>query len=121
MSHFLKELFRLADVSLQMSSSYHPQSEGQTKHLNQSMETFLRCFINACLAKWSSWIALAEFWYNTSTHFALGCSPFEALYGYPPWYFGISIFNDVAVPELSTWLQDWQVMTGLIRQHLARA
>jgi hypothetical protein len=60
-SQFWKELFHLADVSLQLSSSYHPQSDGQTERLNQTMETFLRCFVNACLAKWSSWLALAEF------------------------------------------------------------
>jgi len=53
-SQFWRELFYLGDVSLQMSSSYHPQSDGQTERLNQTMETFLRCFVNACPAKWSS-------------------------------------------------------------------
>lgn len=120
-SHFWHELFLLADVSLQMSSSYHPQSDGQTERLNQTIETFLRYFVNACPAKWSSWIALAKFWYNASPHSAIGCSPFEALYGYPPRHFGISILDDVAVPELTSWLQDRQVMTNLIHQHLARA
>ena len=104
-----------------MSSSYHPQSDGQTERLNQTLETFLRCFVNACPTKWSSWIALAEFWYNASPHSALGCSPIEALYGYPPRHFGISVLEDVAIPELSSWLQDHQVMSDLIRQHLARA
>ena len=120
-SQFWRELFRLVDVSLQMSSSYHPRSDGQTERLNQTLETFLRCFVNACLTKWSSWIALVEFWYNASSHSALGCSPFEALYGYPPRHFGISVLEDVVVPELSSWLQDHQVMSDLIRQHLARA
>jgi len=63
-------------------------------------------FVNACPAKWSSWIALAEFWYNASPHSALGCSPFEALYGYLPRHFGISVLDDVVIPELSSWLQD---------------
>lgn len=120
-SQFWKELFRLADVSLQMSSSYHPQSDGQTERLNQTMETFLRCFINACPTKWSSWLALAEFWYNTTLHSATGFSPFEALYGYPPRHFGVSALDDVSVPELATWLQDRRVVTDLIRQYLDRA
>lgn len=118
---FWKKLFRLADVSLHMSSSYHPQSDGQTEHLNQTMETFLRCFVNACPAKWSSYLALAEYWYNVSPHSATGFSPFEALYGHPPRHFGISVLDDVEVPELSTWLHDCQAITALIRQHLARA
>lgn len=53
-SNFWNELFRFADVKLQMSSSYHPQSDGQMERLNRSMETFLRCFVNACPSKWSA-------------------------------------------------------------------
>ena len=120
-SSFWKELFRAADVSLRMSSSYHPQSDGQTECLNQTMETFLRCFVNACPHKWSSWLGLAEFWYNTSPHSATGFSPFEALYGHAPRHFGISVLDDVVVPDIPTWLRDRHVITDLIRQHLARA
>lgn len=83
-SHFWDELLRLAGVNLRMSSSYHPQSDGQTERLNQSMETYLRCFVNACPTKWSKWVSLAEFWYNSTHHSTIGRSPFEALYGFPP-------------------------------------
>ncbi|WVZ88887.1 hypothetical protein U9M48_035354 [Paspalum notatum var. saurae] len=44
-SKFWQELFRLADVQLQMRSSYYPQFDGQTECPNQTMETFLRCFV----------------------------------------------------------------------------
>lgn len=120
-SNFWRELFRLADVQLDMSSSYHPQTDGQTERLNQSMETFLRCFANACPSKWSTWLPLAEFWYNATTHSAICCSPFEALYGYSPHHFGVSAVDSVSVPELSVWLQDRQVITELIHQHLSRS
>ena len=63
-SAFWKELFRLADVKLQMNSSYHPQMDGQTECVNQCMETFLRYFVHACPSKWSQWLALAEYWYK---------------------------------------------------------
>ncbi|CAN6166876.1 unnamed protein product [Urochloa humidicola] len=120
-SQLWKELFKLAGVDLKMSSSYHPQTDGQTERVNQTMETFLRCFANACPSKWIHWLSLAEFWYNCCPHSATNLSPFVALYGHPPRQFGISEADAVVVPELSSWLQDRQVMNDLIKQHLHRA
>jgi hypothetical protein len=40
------------------------------------METYLRCMTQSALAKWSKWLSLTEFWYNTTFHSALGKSPF---------------------------------------------
>jgi hypothetical protein len=119
-SQLWRELFALAQVQLCMSSSYHPQSDGQTERVNQCMETFLRCFVNACPKKWLSWLALAGFWYNSSFHTSIARSPFEALYGYTPRHFGLSEV-DAAVPELDQWLKERKVVSDLIRQHLNRA
>ncbi|RLM91723.1 hypothetical protein C2845_PM08G11800 [Panicum miliaceum] len=116
-SKLWKELFRLADAQLRHSSAYHPQSDGQTERVNQCLETFLRCFVHSCPGKWSKWLAVAEYWYNTSDHSAIGRSPFEVVYGQKPRHFGISD-GDVAVPELSGWLQERKLMTELVRQHL---
>jgi hypothetical protein len=41
-----QELFHLSDTQLQMSTTYHPQSDGQTKRVNQCLETFLRSFVH---------------------------------------------------------------------------
>lgn len=103
-----------------MSSSYHPQTDGQTERVNQCLETFLRCFVYACPKKWRSWLAVAEFWYNTSFHSALGRYPFEVLYGRQPRFLGIT----APVPEsssLSDWLSERHSMTELVHQHLLRA
>lgn len=88
-SQLWKELFKLSHTQLRMSSAYHPQTDGQTERVNQCMEAFLRCFVATCPTKWIQWLSLAEFWYNTSYHSALGKTPFEALYNHPPRYFGI--------------------------------
>jgi hypothetical protein len=120
-SKFWSELFRLGDVSLQLSSSYHPQSDGQTERLNQTMETFLRCFANACPSKWVEWIALAEYWYNNCFHSAINRSQFEALYGYAPKHFGIQPADAVQHTDLASWIQDRMVMTSLIKLHLTRS
>jgi hypothetical protein len=119
-SAFWRQLFQLAGTELRLSSSYHPQSDGQTERLNQCLETFLRCFVSACPKKWSSWLPAAEYWYNTSLHSALGCSPFEVLYGRKPRSLGLS-FDAAAPVALSAWLQERSVMQNLIHQHLIRA
>jgi transposase InsO family protein len=54
-------LFKLAGVQLHMSSSYHPQTDGQTERVNQCMETYLRCIVHSCPARWSKWLSVAEF------------------------------------------------------------
>lgn len=51
-SQLWQALFRLANVTLKMSTAYHPQTDGQTERVNQCMETFLRCFVSACPSKW---------------------------------------------------------------------
>jgi hypothetical protein len=78
-----QELFKLTDTTLNMSSSHHPQTDGQTERLNQCLETYLRCLVQSCPSKWSQWLSLAGFWYNKTYHSALGTTPFEVLYGHP--------------------------------------
>ena len=101
-----------------MSTAYHPRSNGQTERVNQCLETFLRCFVHACPKQWRQWLDQAEFWYNTTWHSALGRSPFEVLYGYPPRQFGIAVSSDTAITDLESWLSDRALMTKVIRQHL---
>jgi len=43
-----QELFKLTDTKLAMSSSYHPQTDGQIERLNQCLEVFLRCTVHSC-------------------------------------------------------------------------
>lgn len=83
-----------------MSLSYQPQSDGQTEWLNQSMETFLRCFVNAYPSKQVDWFYLEEFLYNSSSHSTIGHAPFVALYGYEPQHFGIHLSVVIATPDL---------------------
>lgn len=120
-SSLWQELFKLADTTLNMSSSYHPQTDGQTERLNQCLETYLRCMVQACPTKWSYWLAQAEFWYNTTYHSALGRTPFEVLYGYAPQHFGVGPEDKPASADLEQWVLDRSLMQKLIQENLQRA
>jgi hypothetical protein len=85
------------------------------------VEAYLRCFTQSCPAKWSQWLSLAEFWYNTNFHSALGKSPFEVLYGHPPGHFGIEGVEHCAIPDLEEWLKERKTMNFLLQQQLLRA
>lgn len=88
--------------------------------MNHCLEIFLRCFIQSSPSKWSDWLYLAEFWYNSSYHSAVQTTPFEILYGYGPTHFGFTM-DDCAVSELEGWLRDMHFMHQVIQQHLNRA
>ena len=83
-SRFWKELFAQLGSEFRMSSAYHPQTDGQSERVNQCLEIYLRCLTHACPKKWSQFLSLAEYWYNTSHHSAIKMSPFVALYGTSP-------------------------------------
>ncbi|XP_035843990.1 uncharacterized protein LOC118490448 [Helianthus annuus] len=83
-SSFWQALFKLQGTDLCLSSSYHPQTDGQTEVVNRTLEQYLRCFAGDRPKKWADWLPWAEFSYNTSTHSATKMTPFEAVYGRPP-------------------------------------
>lgn len=114
-SSFWQELFKLTKTDLRTSTSYHPQTYGQTERVNQCLEAYLRCFVNACPTQWQQWLSLAEFWYNTSYHTSLNSTPFEVLYGQQPRHLGIDIVESCAVPDLKVWLKDRKLMTQLLQ------
>ena len=120
-SSFWQNIFSRLGTELCMSSSYHPQSDGQTERFNQTVECYLRCFISAHPKEWSRWLSLCEFWYNTNWHSATGKSPFEIVYGHPPRYFGVSPYSAIASDSIDQWLQNRSFVMASVKQHLDRA
>ncbi|KAD4178201.1 hypothetical protein E3N88_26792 [Mikania micrantha] len=120
-SNFWQELFRLSQTKLKLSTSYHPQTDGQSEVLNRCLEAYLRCFAQDQPRKWSYYLPWAEFSYNTSFHSATGTTPFSIVYGRPPPPIIPYVLGDTNNSELEQQLIDRDDMLKLIRNNLAKA
>jgi len=78
---FLESLQASLETKLKLSSTYHPQTDGQTKNTIQSLEDLLRACVLEQGVNWVECLPLIEFTYNNSFHSSIGMAPFEALYG----------------------------------------
>jgi hypothetical protein len=96
---------------MNMSTSYHPQTDGQTKRVNQCLENYLRCMAFETPKMWSQYLSLVEWWYNTSYHTSLQITPFQALYGFPPLQVTEIILPSHISEEAQEILQDRQQAT----------
>ncbi|GJS30256.1 putative reverse transcriptase domain-containing protein [Tanacetum coccineum] len=66
---------------LDMSTAYHPQTDGQSERTIQTLEDMLRACVMDFGGSWDTHLPLIEFSYNNSYHTSIKCAPFEALYG----------------------------------------
>src|SRR5271167_4436614 len=83
-SRFLKEFSKLIGIQQNLSTAYHPQTDGQTKRINQELEKFLCVFVNYRQDDWAEWLTLAEFSYNNHTHSTTKQTPFFLNQGQHP-------------------------------------
>jgi len=67
---------------LHFTSGYHPEGNGQTEHMNQTLEQYLHVYCNYQQDNWSELLPLVEFAYNNALSATTGVSPFFANKGY---------------------------------------
>jgi hypothetical protein len=83
-ARFWSHLFQQLGTSINLSSAFHPQTDGQSERVNQVLEQYLRCIINYNQDDWVDLLPAAEFAYNNAEHASTKTSPFFANYGFHP-------------------------------------
>ena len=83
-SKFSRRLLKLCEIHSNLSTAYHPQSDGQTERVNQVLEQYLHIFCDYQQDNWADLLPLAEFAHNNTKHTSTQVSPFYANYGYHP-------------------------------------
>lgn len=120
-SQFWTKFMKLQGVKHNMSTSYHPQTDGQSEVLNRYLESYLRCMCHDSPKDWVKWLPLAEFWYNTSYHTAAKMTPFEIMYGQPPPTHRPYLPGTCIVDAVDRSLQQREKTLKLLKENLARA
>ncbi|XP_072064264.1 uncharacterized protein [Arachis hypogaea] len=79
-SRFWRAFQKAFETRLHMSTTYHPQMDGQSERTIQTLEDMLRACVLDQKGSWERYLSLVEFAYNNSFHASIGMAPYEALY-----------------------------------------
>ncbi|GJX39976.1 putative reverse transcriptase domain-containing protein [Tanacetum coccineum] len=80
-SNFWRSFQKAMGTRLDMSTAYHPETDGQSERTIQTLEDMLRACVIDFGNGWEGHLPLIEFSYNNSYHASIKAAPFEALYG----------------------------------------
>nr|GFC26860.1 reverse transcriptase domain-containing protein [Tanacetum cinerariifolium] len=80
-SRFWRTLQKALGTSLDMSTAYHPKTDGQSERTIQTLEDMMRACAIDFRKGWVNHLPLVNFSYNNSYHASIKAAPFEALYG----------------------------------------
>ena len=83
-SVFSRELCHTLGISQNISTAYHPQTDGQSERTNQRLEQYLRIFIDYHQQNWASLLPLAQYTLNAWPNATTKKAPFELILGHIP-------------------------------------
>jgi hypothetical protein len=119
-SHFFRSLGTLLDMKLHFTSGYHPEGDGQTERVNQTLEQYLRVYCNYQQDNWSELLPLAEFAYNNAPNATTGVSPFFANKGYNP---NLSVHPERAITSIQarSYATNLEELHNVLREQILEA
>ena len=85
-SEFTKDLCSLTGTKQNLSTSFHPQTDGQTEHVNALVEQYVCRYCNYQQDDWTELLTMVEFSYNNTLSARTRMTPFYTIYGEHPRY-----------------------------------
>ena len=83
-SKFAKEVCAQLQIKQNISTAYHPQTDGQSEKTNQHVETLLRIFCNFQQNDWASHLPIVQYILNARVSSTTKKAPFELWMGHIP-------------------------------------
>ena len=119
---FWSELFKLLGSELNLSSSYHPQTDGQTERFNAMLEEYLRHFVHANQKNWIGLLDVAQFCFNSKKSSATNKSAFEIVTGQQPFLpHTVQESYKGKNPKAFNFTKEWKNNAEIARAYLEKA
>ena len=83
-AELFQEWCKILGIESTMLTAYHPQTDGQMERVNQTLEQYLRCYVDYNLSNWLDLLPSTEFAYNNQAHKGIKESPFYLEYSRHP-------------------------------------
>jgi hypothetical protein len=83
-AHAFQELLKLLNIKLNLTTAYHPQSDGATERVNQEIEAYLSIYCTSHPEDWLHSLSTLEFMHNNRRHAEQIYFPFELIQGDNP-------------------------------------
>ncbi|MBW0575610.1 hypothetical protein O181_115325 [Austropuccinia psidii MF-1] len=107
-SSFWNNLCQQIKISRDLSTAYHPETDGQAERVNKILEQYLWMYVSYHQDDWNTWLPLDEFSCNNSDHSSTKQSPFFTVYGRDPQFYSVHITQDTPAGMLSAKVQSVQ-------------
>lgn len=102
-SGFWQELNRLLHIQVNLTTAYHPQSDGRSEKSNKTIVQVLRSWVKRRHGKWFDCLPSVEYAINSAVNVATGVSPFEYVYGRKTRLFPTAEHSS-SLPDVEDWL-----------------
>ncbi|KAL0169271.1 hypothetical protein M9458_033867, partial [Cirrhinus mrigala] len=112
--------FRNLQISVSLSSGYHPQTNGQTERKIQELGRYLRAYCSSNQHDWSRYLPWAEYAQNSLRQSTTGLTPFQCVLGYQPALFPWS-GEPSNVPAVDHWFRESERVWDSAHVHLQHA
>ncbi|KAL0188420.1 hypothetical protein M9458_015519, partial [Cirrhinus mrigala] len=119
-SHVWKAFFKLLGVSVNLSSGYHPQTNGQTERKIQELGRYLRAYCQEDQHSWNRFLPWAEYAQNSLRQDSTGLTPFQCVLGYQPPLFSWTE-EPSNVPAVDYWFRESERVWDSAHHHLQQA
>ncbi|KAI2644583.1 Transposon Tf2-11 polyprotein [Labeo rohita] len=119
-SHVWKAFFKLLGVSVNLSSGYHPQTNGQTERKIQELGRYFRAYCHKDQHSWSRFLPWAEYAQNSLRQDTTGLTPFQCVLGYQPPLF-LWTEEPSNVSAVDHWFRESERVWDSAHHHLQRA